>query len=241
MVILEIRKFPDPILRRKARHVPAVDDAIRHLARDMVETLHHAQGVGLAGNQVGELKRLVVLRMPEEEEARILVNPAIVRREGERRVDEGCLSVPGYMGLITRSIRVRARALDEWGGKLRLSAEEILAQAIEHEIDHLNGVLFFDHLESHEDLREISQDNGAHQHDVEYAVEVQGDGGEPVEQLRADAPLSVLGPGAAVSDFAFDLTDGVGRPAAKPEGDPLRGGVLLEPGKAAEGRPVSDP
>ena len=205
MSILEIRKFPDPLLRRRARPVRAIDEGIRQLAGDMIETLRNARGVGLAASQVAELKRLVVLQMPEEEAARILVNPAIVRRTGERRVDEGCLSVPGYFGVITRSMKVKARALDEWGGKLRISAEDILAQAIEHEIDHLNGILFLDHLESHEDLVEIGQGNDGHVHDLEYAVEVDHEDGATVEHLQAKASSSKMGHDASLSDYAFDL------------------------------------
>jgi len=185
--------------------VRVIDEGVRQLAGDMIDTLRNARGVGLAANQVSELKRLVVLQMPEEENARILVNPAIVRRTGERRVDEGCLSVPGYFGVITRSVKVKARALDEWGGKLRISAEDILAQAIEHEIDHLNGILFLDHLESHEDLVEIGQGNDGHVHDLEYSVEVDHEDGATVEHLQAKAPSSKMGHDSSLSDYAFDL------------------------------------
>jgi len=219
MSILEIRTFPDPILRRRARPVRAIDERIRQLAGDMIETLRNARGVGLAANQVGELKRLVVLQMPEEEDARILVNPAIVRRTGERRVDEGCLSVPGYFGVITRSVKVKARALDDWGSKLRISAEDILAQAIEHEIDHLNGILFLDHLESHEDLVEIGQGNDGHVHDLEYTVEVDHEDGATIEHLQAKAPSSKMGHGASLSDYAFDLNARQQHTAVPPQVD----------------------
>ncbi|MCH7906801.1 MAG: peptide deformylase [Chloroflexi bacterium] len=175
MAILQIRTVPDPILRRKSRRVRAVDDAIRKLAHDMIATLHDAGGIGLAAPQVGELKRLVVLQLPDEDDPRILVNPEITRREGEREVEEGCLSVPGYLGTIMRAERVKARAVNEWGAKLRLTAEEMFAQALEHEVDHLDGILYLDHLKSHEDLHEIAADDESeHQHD--FAVEVEDNG-----------------------------------------------------------------
>jgi peptide deformylase len=115
MTILQIRTVPDPILRRKSRKIRQVDDAIRELAHNMVETMHEAGGVGLAAPQVGELSRLIVLQLPDEEGARILINPEITRRDGEREVEEGCLSVPGFLGTIMRSERVKARAVGEWG------------------------------------------------------------------------------------------------------------------------------
>ena len=102
MTLLPIRTVPDPILRRKARKIREVNNAIRDLANNIGATMHEAHGVGLAAPQVGELKRLIVLQLPEEEEARILINPEITRRDGEREVEEGCLSVPGFMGKIMR-------------------------------------------------------------------------------------------------------------------------------------------
>lgn len=175
MTILPIRTVPDPILRRKARKIREVDDAVRELARNMVATMRDAHGVGLAAPQVGELKRLIVLQLPEEEGPRILVNPEITRRDGEREVEEGCLSVPGFVGVIMRSERVKARAVDEWGAKLRLTAEQLFAQALEHEVDHLDGILYLDHLKSHEDLHEIGADSEEeHQHDFEVEVEDEG-------------------------------------------------------------------
>jgi len=175
MTILQIRTVPDPILRRKSRKIREVNDAIRELAHNMVATMHEAGGVGLAAPQVGELKRLIVLQLPEEEDARILVNPEIIRRDGEREVEEGCLSVPGYLGTIMRSERVKARAISEWGAKIRLTTEQIFAQALEHEVDHLDGILYLDHLKSHEDLWEIgAEEEAEHQHDFEVEVEDEG-------------------------------------------------------------------
>ncbi len=224
MSILEIRIAPDPILRKKARPVKRVDDAIRKLARDMVETMQEAHGVGLAANQVGVLKRVVTIQLPEEE-PRVFVNPEITRRTGEREIQEGCLSVPGYYGLINRSVSIKARALDEWGSKFRLSAEELLAQAIEHEVDHLNGILFLDHLESHEKLWKAGEEPAEpHSHDVDLEIHADhsdSNDGEPSssEVLTARATLSTVTVDTPMSDLAYDLTAGnPDREAPSPDG-----------------------
>ena len=121
----------------------------------MVVTLRDAGGVGLAANQVGVLRRIIVVQLPEEEEARIYVNPEIVHREGEREVEEGCLSIPSYRGLIIRSLWIRFSALDHSSKVVKLDAEDLLSQVLEHEVDHLNGILYTDHLESHEKLFKV--------------------------------------------------------------------------------------
>ena len=212
MAVLTIRVVPDPFLRKRAREIRVINDSVRKLARDMVETMQAAHGVGLAANQVGVLKRLIVLQMPEEE-PRIMVNPEITKREGERQIEEGCLSVPGYIGLVTRSIRVRARALDEMGAKLRLSAEELLAQAIEHEVDHLNGMLYLDHLVAHEQLRKV---------EPETAKEEGGEGG--ALRRTPDTPSTGSGQAAAphMHDVTFELRvdHSDGKHADKKERDP---------------------
>ena len=104
------------------------------------------------------LLRVVVIEIPDEEEVRVLINPEIIKVEGERTVDEGCLSIPGYRGELTRSVKVRVKALDRKGKALRIRAEGLLAQALEHEIDHINGVLYIDHLSSHEHLWKLERD-----------------------------------------------------------------------------------
>ncbi len=151
------------MLRQKARRVTKIDDALQRLIDDMIDTMREANGVGLAANQVGVLQRVVVIEMPEEEEdVRVLINPEIVRREGERVVEEGCLSIPGYRGELTRSLKVRVRALDRDGNPVRFKAEGLLAQALEHETDHINGTLYIDHLESPEKLWKLqAQEAGA--------------------------------------------------------------------------------
>ena len=152
MTVLNLRTLPDPVLRQKARRVTRIDDALQKLIDDMIDTMRAANGVGLAANQVGVLQRVVVIQIPEEEDVRVLINPEITRREGERLVEEGCLSIPGYRGELTRSLKVRARALDRDGNTVRIKAEGLLAQALEHETDHINGTLYIDHLESSEKL-----------------------------------------------------------------------------------------
>ena len=146
---------PHLVLRQKAKKVRKIDRSIERLADDMTETLRQASGVGLAANQVGVLRRVIVIQLPEEEEPRVYINPEIVHREGERKVEEGCLSVPGYKGIITRAVWVKAKGLDRRSRLVRLKADGILAQALEHEIDHLNGILYMDHLNSHEQLIKI--------------------------------------------------------------------------------------
>ena len=230
MAIREIRIFPDPILRKKCRTVRRVDDDVRKLAADMVETLTDAEGVGLAANQVGVLKRVIALHLPEEEPY-WLVNPEIIRRNGQREVDEGCLSLPGYTGLVSRSVSVTARALDANGSKWRVTAEELLAQALEHEVDHLNGIMFMDHLLEHEHLREVGaepEEGETHLHDVTYNVEAHHDDGEHPhphgdapnsELLVAKAKLSGVTPGHSMSDLAYELEDGANRNDVKSVGN----------------------
>ncbi len=156
MALLTMRHVPDPILRQQARRIRQIPSNIAQYTLDMVETMHAEHGVGLAANQVGGLQKVAVIQLPEWEEPLVLINPEIIRREGEREVEEGCLSIPGYRGTVKRSQRVRARALDLNGKMVRIKAEGLLAQALEHETDHLNGILYIDHLVSRESLWKIS-------------------------------------------------------------------------------------
>ncbi len=155
MTILQIRSVPDSVLKQKAKKVHTIDRSTRKLVRDMLETMHAEPGrVGLAAPQVGVPLRVIVIGMPEEEDL-ILINPKIVRRRGERVIDEGCLSVPGYFGQITRAESVTVKGRDQNGKEVRIKAEGLLAQVLEHEIDHLNGTLYIDHPEVRETLRKI--------------------------------------------------------------------------------------
>jgi len=162
VALLNLRTLPDPVLRQKARKVSKIDDSLRKLIDDMIDTMRDANGIGLAANQVGILQCIVVIEIPEEEQVRVLINPQMVRREGERVVEEGCLSIPGYRGELTRSLKVRVRALDRDGKTVRIKGEGLLAQALEHEIDHINGTLYIDHLESPDKLWKLEpQEAGA--------------------------------------------------------------------------------
>ena len=157
MAILPILELPDPVLRQRAKKVRKIDTSVLKLADDMVQTMRDANGIGLAANQVGVLKRVIVIQLPEEEEARIYINPEIIYREGEQDWYDGCLSIPGFRGLITRSVWIKFQALTEDSTIVKLRADDLLSLAIEHEVDHLNGVLYIDHLKEHEKLIPISE------------------------------------------------------------------------------------
>ena len=148
MTVFPIRTFPDSVLKQKAKRVRNIDRSIKKLIRDMIDTLHADPGrVGLAAPQIGVPLRVIVISLPEAEDITI-INPEIVRRKGERVINEGCLSVPGYFGQIKRAESVTVKGRDQNGKEIRIKADELLAQALEHEIDHLNGVLYFDHLDN---------------------------------------------------------------------------------------------
>ncbi len=157
MAVLPMRTLPDPILRQKAKRIRTLEPSLQRLIDSMIETMQQAVGVGLAANQVGVLQRVIVIQLPEEE-PRVLINPEIVRREGEREVEEGCLSIPGYRGLVKRSVRVRAKAIDRNGKQVRIKAEELLAQALEHEIDHLDGALYIDRITDRDKLWKLAEE-----------------------------------------------------------------------------------
>lgn len=154
MAVLKIRVLPDPVLRQKARRVNSIDNSIRRLISDMMDTMHSASGVGLAAPQVGVSLRVVVVEVPEES-ALVLINPEVIKREGVRSLTEACLSVPGYQGEIKRAVKVKVKAQNLQGKEIRIRGEELLAQALEHEIDHLNGTLYIDHIESPDELQKI--------------------------------------------------------------------------------------
>ncbi len=159
MAVLNIRTLPDPVLRQKAKKISGVDGSVKKLVKDMRETLHAEEGrVGLAAPQVGVSLRIAVIGLPDEEDI-ILVNPEIVRRKGQRLVSEGCLSVPGYVGELYRAETVTAKGLDIKGKEVRYKAEGLLAQALEHEIDHLDGMLYIDRMNSLDSLRKIQPED----------------------------------------------------------------------------------
>lgn len=144
MAIREVRLNGDEILRKTAREVEEVNDKIKELLQDMLETMHKYNGVGLAGPQVGVLKRVIVIDLYDGNEPLLLVNPKIIKEKGKQTVEEGCLSFPNQYAKIVRPKEVTVEALNENGQKVKIVAKDLLAQAISHEIDHLNGVLFVD-------------------------------------------------------------------------------------------------
>lgn len=147
MAILTILEFPDERLRKTATHVEAVDESVRRLIDDMLETMYAAPGVGLAANQVNVQKRVIVIDVSEEKNAPLcLINPKLVEKQGAEEMDEGCLSVPGVFEKVSRAEKVKVRALDREGNSFELEAEGLLAVCIQHEMDHLDGKLFVDYL-----------------------------------------------------------------------------------------------
>ena len=147
MALLPILHFPDPRLHTRAAPVAAVTDEIRQLASDMAETMYAAPGIGLAATQVNVHQRVVVIDITEDRSGLLaLVNPEIIERSGERVGEEGCLSVPGIYDKVTRSATVKVRALSLDGQPFELEADELLAVCIQHEIDHLDGKVFIEHL-----------------------------------------------------------------------------------------------
>ncbi|NOX20267.1 MAG: peptide deformylase [Nitrospirae bacterium] len=149
MAIREIHKYPDPVLKEKAREVTDFNGSLQKLIDDMIETMYAAPGIGLAANQVGELLRVIVVDISTKENKHpliVLVNPEIVQTEGRIDSEEGCLSVPGYVSTIKRAERVFVKGLDREGNPVEIEAEGLLSRALQHEIDHLNGILFVDRL-----------------------------------------------------------------------------------------------
>ena len=145
MAIRMIREEGDEILKKKSREVEKIDDKLLELIQDMLDTMHKLNGVGLAAVQVGILKRVVVIDLYEEDkEPYILINPEIIKTKGEQTVEEGCLSFPNKFAQIVRPKEVVVKALNEKGENIEIKAKDLLAQAISHEVDHLNGEVFID-------------------------------------------------------------------------------------------------
>ncbi len=159
MAILKIITQENPRLRMRAARVPSVDDSIRRLMDDMVETMVAAPGVGLAAVQVDVLLRVIVLKV--DNQVYQLANPELVRAEGEQVGYEGCLSIPGMIGEVARAERVVARAINRHGKPVRIKGSGLLARAIQHEIDHLDGILLTDRLTSIDTLRPVSAEDPA--------------------------------------------------------------------------------
>jgi len=155
MTALPICHFPeDSVLRLKAKKVSRIDGSVQRLIGDMIETMRQVNGVGLAAPQIGVPLRVIVVQMPGEEPV-ALINPEIVKRAGEQEVTEGCLSVPGYFGEIKRSAEVMVKGKDRHGKAVRIKAIGLMAEALEHEVDHLDGRLYIDHIGSADRLHKV--------------------------------------------------------------------------------------
>jgi peptide deformylase len=147
--ILSILEFPDERLRKRAALVKTVDDKIKKLVDDMLETMYESHGVGLAATQVNVHQRVVVIDVSEEKDAPLcLINPEIIEKDGVKESEEGCLSVPGFFEKVTRAEHVIVRALNREGESFQFDARDLLAVCVQHELDHLNGKLFVDYISS---------------------------------------------------------------------------------------------
>lgn len=155
----------DPVLRQKARKIKSFGSSVEALVEDMLDSMHAADGLGLAAPQIGVPLRLIVIEMPAETDEEgneiqpgqlyVYCNPEIIKADGEEEADEACLSVPGYVGAVKRATRITVKGQDAEGRKIRTKAEGLLARAFQHEIDHLNGILFIDRVDSPEKLRRV--------------------------------------------------------------------------------------
>ncbi|MBC7263078.1 MAG: peptide deformylase [Chloroflexi bacterium] len=171
MAVKNILVVENPILRKKSKKVRQFDGALQKLADDMLETMRAANGLGLAAPQIGVLQRLIVIEMPPENEEvnegelaaqprkpgkiYVVCNPEITHASGEEEMEEGCLSVPGYVGSVARASRVTVRGQNLKGKGVRIEADGLLARAFQHEIDHLDGILFLDRVASPDKLRRV--------------------------------------------------------------------------------------
>lgn len=144
MAIRKIREEGDEILKKKSRSVEEINDKIQELIDDMLETMYKAKGVGLAAVQVGVLKQVIVIDIDDGSEPIVLINPKILKEKGEQEVEEGCLSFPNKFAKVIRPAEVTVEALNREGKTFKIKAKELLAQAISHEVDHLNGEVFVD-------------------------------------------------------------------------------------------------
>ncbi len=144
MAIRSIRTEGDEILKKKSKKVEVIDEKIKELIKDMIETLHKYDGVGLAAVQVGILKQIVVIHEGEDKPIYVLINPEIISQTGVQVVEEGCLSFPNKFAKIERPEKIKIKALDENGKEIIITGKGLLAQAISHELDHLNGEVFID-------------------------------------------------------------------------------------------------
>ncbi len=156
MAVRPIMVLGNPVLRSKAKKVSRFDQSIKKLIQDMIDTMRAAPGVGLAAPQIGIPLQVAVVET-EKDQVHVLINPEVVKVEGEWQPDEGCLSVPGHWAKVKRGANVTVKARDVNGKEIRLTGEGLFGQALQHEIDHLNGILYIDHLEPGDELVRVSE------------------------------------------------------------------------------------
>jgi peptide deformylase len=171
MSLLSLHLLGSPVLRQRSKEVGAVDDEVRRLVDDMYETMDAARGVGLAANQVGVARRVAVVDADEDRFA--MIDPVILETEGRTAAEEGCLSIPEIYGDVSRPERVVIEATDRDGNRYRKEATGLKARAIQHEIDHLDGILFLDHLSLIKRQMLLSRYRREHKDDTGYTKEVQ--------------------------------------------------------------------
>ncbi len=157
MAIYPIRTFGDPVLRMATKSVTEIDETVRALVRDMIETMYDAPGVGLAANQIGVSRRIAVFDAQDDLGPRVMINPEIVESSGEWTYEEGCLSVPGRFWEIARPGFVRVHALDLEGNQVEYAGDGLLGRVLQHEIDHLEGYLLIDRLDKAERKRALKE------------------------------------------------------------------------------------
>ena len=159
MAIRNLRYDRDPILRKKSKQVEKVDERIKNIIKDMFDTMYKYDGVGLSAPQIGILRRIIVVDTREKDEKFAIINPEIEKVEGKKEYTEGCLSFPDVYGKVERPKKAIIKGLDENGKSIRIKAEDILAEAILHEIDHLNGILFIDMVKKGSLEKQIGDDD----------------------------------------------------------------------------------
>jgi peptide deformylase len=165
MAIYPIRTFGDPVLKLETKPVADIDATVRTLVADMIETMYAAPGVGLAANQIGISRRIAVFDAGDELGPRVMINPEVIEQSGEYEFDEGCLSVPGFYWPIVRPAFARVRALNLEGSEVVYAGDGLMGRVLQHEVDHLNGLLLIDNMpkrqrkRSLKEIREGSQDH----------------------------------------------------------------------------------
>lgn len=168
MALRQLRFDGDPILNKKTKPIKEIDERIRELAFDMIETMVHEQGVGLAAPQIGVLRRICIVCTDYESEPKIMINPEIIAQEGTQVEFEGCLSIPGYRGKVERAAWVKVKYTNLEGEEVIEEGTELLARAFQHEIDHLDGILY---TQKAIEIEEITEEEEEHAHDGECSCE----------------------------------------------------------------------